>query len=327
MSLDADLLADRRRLRRKLSLWRVVAFAALIALVVAGGWALGGRTITAAQSQIARVRISGFIAGDRRTLDLLKSLRDAQGAKAVLVTIDSPGGTTTGAEALYDALRRLSEKKPTVAVVDGMAASGGYIAALGTDRIVARETALVGSIGVLFQYPNVARLLETIGVTVEAVKSSPLKAAPSGFEPTSPEARAALESIVKDTYEWFKRLVRERRSYDDTGLASVSDGRIFTGRQALGLRLVDEIGGEREAIAWLEREKGIAKDLPVREWKPRSDRSGIGLWSSLAAGAAVLGYPDLAAALDRAAAASDLGRLDGLLAVWHPSLEKALNYQ
>ena len=140
---------------------------------------------------------------------------------------------------------RLRASKPTVVVVDGLAASGGYIAALGADHIVAGETALVGSIGVLFQYPNVSDLLKTIGVQVETIKSSPLKAAPSGFEPTSPEARKAVEEIVMDSYAWFKGLVQERRNLDDAALAKVSDGRVFTGRQGLALKLVDELGGER----------------------------------------------------------------------------------
>ena len=108
----------------------------------------------------------------------------------VIVHIDSPGGTTAGSEQLYDSLRAVAAKKPMVVVVDGLAASGGYIAAMAADHIVAQDTSLVGSIGVLFQYPNFTELLKTIGVKVEEVKSSPLKAAPNGFEPTSPEAHA-----------------------------------------------------------------------------------------------------------------------------------------
>ena len=105
-------------------------------------------------------------------------------ARAVIVHINSPGGTTSGSEQLHDSLMRLKEQKPLVVVVDGLAASGGYIAAVAADHIVALETSLVGSIGVLFQYPNVADLLKTLGVKIEEIKSSPLKAAPNGFEPT-----------------------------------------------------------------------------------------------------------------------------------------------
>ena len=100
---------------------------------------------------------------------------------AVIVHINSPGGTTAGSEQLHDALLRLKAQKPLVVVVDGLAASGGYIAAIAADHIIAQETSLVGSIGVMFQYPNVGDLLKTLGIKVEEVKSSPLKAAPSGY--------------------------------------------------------------------------------------------------------------------------------------------------
>jgi protease-4 len=321
MSYDADLLADRRRMRRKLTLWRVVSFGLVIVGLIAIGALASGKTVAVTTPHVAKVAISGFISGSPRTIELLKDVSDSK-ASAVLVMIDSPGGTTAGAEALYDSLRRLAAKKPTVAVVSSIAASGGYIAALATDHIVARQTALVGSIGVLFQYPNVSGLLDHLGVKVEEIKSSPLKAAPNGFEPTSPEARAALQNVVADTYDWFKVMVRERRSMSEPELATVSDGRIHTGRQAIGLKLVDELGGEREAIAWLEREKSVTKDLPVREWRPRSDSRRFNLWSSAAAVAATLGYDEAAAALARLAAEVELTSLDGLVAVWHPSLEK-----
>lgn len=322
MSSDADLLADRRSLRRKLTLWRLLAVLGVIAAAVVAGLAWSGRAPgSISQAHIARVTISGFISGDRRTLDLIKSLEDSK-ASAVLVSISSPGGTTSGSEALYVALRSLAAKKPIVGVVDGLAASGGYIAAIGTDHIVARQTSLVGSIGVLFQFPNVGRLLDTVGVKLEEIKSSPLKAAPNGFEPTSPEARAAMQRVVDDNYDWFKRLVRERRSLADNELATVSDGRVHSGRQAVALKLIDEIGGEPEAIAWLEREKGVAKDLKVQDWRRASESSSYGLWSASEALARAAGFETLAAIIARAAD-QPLGlRLDAPLALWQPALEK-----
>ena len=181
--------------------------------------------------------------------------------------INSPGGTTAGSEQLYDALVRLKAKKPLVVVVEGLAASGGYITAIASDHIVAQQSSLVGSIGVLFQYPNFTELLKTVGVKVEEVKSSPLKAAPNGFEPTSPEARAALDALVKDSYAWFRGLVKERRGMDDALLEKVADGRVFTGRQAVDLKLVDQLGDEKTAVAWLVAEKKVKADLPVRDYK------------------------------------------------------------
>jgi protease-4 len=322
MSSDADLLADRRSLRRKLTLWRLLAVIGVAAAAIVGGLAWTGRTPgPLSQSHIARVTISGFISGDRRTLELIRSL-EASNASAVLIKIDSPGGTTTGSEALHDALRRLAGKKPIISVVDGLAASGGYIAALGADRIVARQTSLVGSIGVLFQIPNVGGLLDTVGLKVEEIKSSPLKAAPNGFEPTSPEARAALQRVVDDNYDWFKRLVRDRRKISDPELAAVSDGRVHSGRQAVSLKLIDAIGGEPEAIAWLEREKGVAKDLPVRDWRRRNESSSYGLWSTGEALARAAGFETVAAFIARAADQPIGLRLDAPLALWQPALEK-----
>jgi len=322
MSLDAEAIVDRRRLRRKLSFWRVLGVLAAVAAVVSLGYAAANRTgVQLGQSQIARVSISGFIGGSRSTTDLLKRVGESGSVSGVVISINSPGGTTSGSEELYRNIRLLAEKKPLVAFVDGTAASGGYITALAADRIVARETSLVGSIGVIMQYPQVSELLGKIGVQVEEVKSSPLKAEPSGFKPTSPEARDALQRVVNDTYDWFKALVAVRRNFGPAELNAVADGRIFNGRQGLALKLVDELGSERDAIAWLEREKGVARDLPVRDWKPRSSRD-FPLVSWAAVGADLLGLEAAAEGLRRAAASIDAAKLDGLLAVWHPGLEK-----
>jgi protease-4 len=317
MTSDSDYLVDRRRMKRRLGWWRAAAFVAALVAIAGIALALGRDRLGGAGAHIARVEIKGFITGDDKTLDMLERVGKSDAAKAVIVDIDSPGGTVTGSEALFDALRALSQKKPTVAVVDGMAASGGYIAAMGTDRIVAQQTSLVGSIGVLFQYPNVVKLLDNVGVTVESVKSAPLKASPSPFEVTTPAAEQALRSLVVDTYDWFKRVVSERRSIAGGDLETVSDGRVFTGRQGLGLKLVDEIGNRKQAIAWLEKDKGIAKDLPVRDWK-REDGTGFGLWSVAAGAASAAGLEDLARGIITAARGTDYAALDGLLAVWHP---------
>ncbi len=318
---DADLLADRRRLRRKLSFWRIATFVIVIAGLIGVG-VLARRGFESGSPHVARIAMKGFIAGDDATLKLIERVRDNDSVKAVLVHIESPGGTTSGAEAIHEALTKLKAKKPVVAVVDGMAASGGYIAAIASDRIVARETALVGSIGVLFQYPNVAGLLETVGVKMESVKSSPLKASPNGFEPTPPEARAALESLIADSFAWFKRLVQSGRSMSDAELAAVSDGRVFTGRQAVSLKLVDELGGEDKAIDWLKAQNRIEGTLPVRDWRPRREGTGLTLWSAAGAAADAFGLPQVGDAIRRAAQADAGARLDGLLAVWHPPLEK-----
>lgn len=319
MAIDPEMIADRSRLRRKLSFWRVCAFLALIVAVVVGGLVArgGSASIGSARPQIARIAVGGFIAGDQRMTDLFRQVGETPSIAGVVISINSPGGTTTGSEELFRGIRDLAGKKPLVAFVDGTAASGAYITALAADRIVARETSIVGSIGVLFQYPDFSGLLGRIGVGVEEVKSSPLKAEPSGFHPTSPEARAVLQSVVNETYTWFKNLVAERRKMSPEELAAVSDGRIFSARQGVALKLVDQLGVERDAVAWMERERGVTADLPVRDWKPRG-RSGFTLWSSAAFGADLLGLEGLALALRNIEGVAGTGKLDGLLAVWQP---------
>lgn len=315
-SSDADYLVDRRILRRKLTFWRVALFALLAAVIVGLGLHYSGNEMGTGGRHIARLSIEGVITGDKDTLKLIRDIGAARGAEALIVTIESPGGTTTGSERLYKELRLVAEKKPVVAVVGTMAASGGYIAALGSDRIFAEGNSLVGSIGVLFQFPNFSKLLETVGVAVESVKSSPLKAAPSGVEPTSPEARAALNALVADSYNWFKTLVKDRRSMDDALLARVADGRVFTGRQALDLKLVDALGGERDAISWLESERKIDKELPVRDWKKERSLERLGLLGVSAGLLESLGLDALAMPLRRLAALGDARLLDGLVSVW-----------
>jgi protease-4 len=207
-------------------------------------------------------------------------------------------------------------------VVEGLAASGGYITAVAADHIVAQQSSLVGSIGVLFQYPNLTELLKTVGVKVEEVKSSPLKAAPNGFEPTSPEARAALDALVKDSYAWFRGLVKERRGMDDALLEKVADGRVFTGRQAVDLKLIDQLGDEKTALAWLVANKNVKGDLPVRDYKlsPRfGDLTFLRTAASIALDA--LGLGSIARHIEQAGVAQAVDRLglDGMLALWHPA--------
>jgi protease IV len=326
MSLDADTIVDRRRMRRKLTFWRVVAVLVAICAVVAVGAALRvpGTSVLTGQpgSSIARVTITGLIRSDQERVEALERLGKSR-ARAVIVHVNSPGGTTAGSEQLHDSLARLKEKKPLVVVIDGLAASGGYITAIAADHIVALETSLVGSIGVLFQYPNVTDLLKTLGVKIEEIKSSPLKAAPNGFEPTSPEARAAIESIVSDSYAWFKNMVKTRRHLDDAALERVTDGRVFTGRQGLALKLIDEIGDEKTAIAWLAKEKNIDPNTPVRDYRLR-DRFGDlpFLHTAVVATLDAVGLGSLARRLEEWGAVQAMERLnlDGLLALWHPPI-------
>ena len=320
MSLDADAIVDRRRMRRKLTFWRVSSLLiALLALVGLAAALVPGGRLTAPGAYIARIKVQGLIRGNQDRVEAIERLAQSR-ARAVIVHIDSPGGTTAGSEQLYDSLRALQAKKPMVVVVDGLAASGAYIAALSGEYIIAQDTSLVGSIGVLFQYPNFTDVLKTIGIKVEEVKSSPLKAAPNGFEPTSPAARAAIEAIVVDSYAWFKDLVKDRRKMDDAQLAAVVDGRVFTGRQGVGLKLVDSLGNEKTALAWLEKEKKVPASTPVRDYSLEPRFSELSFLHVAAWTFEAVGLSAMAHRIEAWGAVQAIERLnlDGLLALWHP---------
>lgn len=235
------------RLWAGVTFWRV--FAVLCLIVVLG--ALGPDPREPRGPHVARVWITGLIAANPDLDDLLAELGEDPQVEAVLLRIDSPGGTVTGSEILYENLRALSDAKPVVAVLGEVAASGGYIAALGADRIVARGNTMTASIGVIMQYPKLNGLMGKIGVEMHELKSSPLKAEPSPFGETPEAALEVHRAMIADGYQWFRALVSERRGLEDARLDAVADGRVMSGRMALEAGLVDEIGGEAEALAWL----------------------------------------------------------------------------
>jgi protease-4 len=316
MTMDADQIVDRRRLRRKLTFWRVVAFLVL-ALAIVGALLYAARD-SLTGPQIARVSVSGFIGEDRDQLALLDKLGTTDAVKAVIVSIDSTGGSTAGGESLYEALRRLAAKKPVVATIGTVGASAAYMTAIATDHIVARRTSITGSIGVIFEYPEISELLKTLGVSMEEIKSAPLKAEPSPFHPASDEAKAVIAGMITDSYNWFVDIVAERRKLQRADALRLADGRVFTGRQALDAKLIDEIGGEQEAIAWLGSAKAVDVKLPVRDWKPERPGSGffsadaIGLWIARQIGLGPLMLKG--GVLDRVL--PERLKLDGLMSVW-----------
>ncbi|WP_274423632.1 signal peptide peptidase SppA [Chelativorans sp. YIM 93263] len=315
MSTRADDLIDRRRLRRKLTFWRVAVFLILgVILVVAGRW-LFGDALTGT-SHIARVHINGAITGDEEMLDLLKRLRESEAAQGAIITVDSPGGTTVGGEAYFEEIRRLADEKPVVAQIGTLGTSAGYMVASAADHIVARQSSIVGSIGVIVQYPDVTELLDKLGIQVEEVKSSPLKAEPSPFNPTTDEERQMLGSMVRDSYDWFVDIVTARRPLSRQEVLTLADGAVFTGRQAMDNKLVDSVGGPEEAKNWLVSQ-GLSEELNIVEWKPRDTEGSLflpGIAGTWLAG--LFGIPT-AEDLLRQVGAERLF-LDGLLSVWQP---------
>ena len=323
MTASADEILDRRRLRRKLGFWRtlalLLALAAGLGTFVAAG---GGLGVVVAKDHIAKIRITGPITEDEELIGRLADIEKSEKAKGLIVMIDSPGGTTAGGEAIYATIRKIAVKKPVAAQIGTLGASAGYMIAVAADHVVARQSSIVGSIGVIFQYPDISVLLGKVGVKVESIKSSPMKAEPNFFTPSSEQAKTMIRKMILDSYDWFVGIVDERRPFDRTQTLALADGSVFTGRQALQNKLIDEIGGEPEALAWL-RGKGLDEKLDVIEWKPAKN--------------GVAGFlPGISAQLLNKAfgLSSETGVrvqeglekhmfLDGLLSLWHVDLNVA----
>ncbi len=316
MALDADEIVDRRRLRRKLTAWRVGTFLVLAAAVIAVGlFALRGGDRGPGYPHIARLTISGFIEDNRRQQELIDRLRESPAVRGVIIAINSGGGASAGGEALYEAIRKLATEKPTVASMGTVAASAAYLAAIATDHVVARRTTITGSIGVIFEYPEVSDLLEKLGVNIEEVRSRPLKAEPSPYHPTTPEARAVIAALVEDGYQWFVSVVAERRALERDRALELADGRIYSGNQALAVGLIDELGGEDVAKAWLVGE-GLSVDLPVRDWAVRT--GGVPFLDVVLGWfARQIGLPDSLGLGVGDILSPRLRNLDGLVSVWH----------
>ncbi len=319
MTLETETVLDRRRLRRKLSVWRSLA-------VVAGILALGvlysmrdGQVGFAQPRQIARISIEGMITEDRAQLELFRRVAEAKHVDGVILFINSPGGTTTGGEALFEGLRRLAEKKPLVAQFGTVAASAAYIAGLGTDYIVARGNSITGSVGVIMQWPEVSELLAKLGVKMNEIKSGPLKASPSPFQPIDEPSRQVAQAMISEGQRWFLDLVTTRRNVKTAEIPGLEQGRVFSGREAQTHKLVDEVGGETEAMRYLQEKRNVPKDLKIIDWKPKRQSD----WPLSTSEAGIFGwlagrmFGDLGARLAQDPSLGSVG-LDGLVSVWHP---------
>ena len=302
MAFDADHVVDRRRLKRRLTFWRVVAVVAVVAAVVA---AVGRVYDLAGRETVARLTIGKLILEDPWRDDTLAEIAEDSSVRALLVRINSPGGTVVGGESLFHSLRAVAAAgKPVVAVMGEVAASAGYMVALGADHIVARAGSLTGSIGVILQSADITGLLEKLGIKSEAIKSRPLKAQPNPLEPFSPEAREAARMVILDFFELFVDMVAERRKMPRQQALTLADGRVFTGRQALSNGLIDQIGGETEARQWLDETHGISVSLPVKDLRIEYEEE---LWRQFIE--SVVGK----------VLSSERLRLDGLVSLWHPA--------
>ncbi len=271
MSLETEAVLDRRRQKRITSFWRAAAMLVAFLLVAGMSVSLFDKDLLSDSKQIARISVTGLIDADRRKLKLLKRVGRSDRVAGVVVYVNSPGGTTTGGEALFEAIRELSKKKPVVAQFGTVAASAAFIVGLATDHIVARGNTITGSVGVIMQWPEFSQMLDKIGIKMNEIKSGNLKATPSPFKPIDEDSRRVAEMMIKDSQRWFLDLVRTRRKVDTSKIPGLEAGRVYSGREALRYKLVDELGGESQAVRWLVKERKVPKGLKVVDWKVTSE--------------------------------------------------------
>lgn len=266
----SDNLAALIYLKSKVHKWKNIAlllgiFSLLLVLRFVSGGTLSDNVVES--DAIVNIKIDGVIFEDDFRSKVLKELAEEKSVKAVIVNIDSPGGGLVGSEILFDDLRKIAAQKPIVVLMGSVAASGGYMAAVASDHIIAHNGTLTGSVGVLMESQEITELANKIGVKFKTYKSSPLKGSPSPFEKSNAMVDGVIQASIADSYVYFSDLVRERRGEKlnkKLGNA-ILDGRVFTGRQALQAGLIDEIGGKDQALAYLSANKIDVKELPIKD--------------------------------------------------------------
>ncbi len=275
MNLPPDYLIERKRSKLQLTKWKIVSLILLIALLVIFGqkkfpndyFSSSYKNISAKSEYIASISFEEIIYDNLARLKKINKLAEDESIKAVIVNINSPGGSVVGSESLYNALRKIAQKKPVVAVMHSVAASGGYLVSLGADYIIAHNGTITGSIGVLMQTAEITELAEKIGIKFNNFKSNELKANPGFTEKLTDEAEEAMMENIFDVYDYFVQLISERRGLNVDYVKKIADGRIYSSKIALKYNLIDAIGNEDTAIKWLEEEQEITKNLKIVEVK------------------------------------------------------------
>jgi protease IV len=271
MTISSDiLLYERNKNISKLNKWRYMVFILLLVLifVTTKNYPKNNQS-----DFIAKVTIEGVIFHNPELIKKIEALGSNNSVKAIILYINSPGGTAFAGEELYIALKKLKAKKPVVSVLGTVAASGGYMVALGSDHIIARNMTITGSIGVILQSFEAVELANKLGIKFVSLKSSPFKATPNPFEHMDKNAESVAMEAINDSYDVFINIVTESRKMNKEQVIKLADGRIYSGLRAKKLNLVDDIGGEDEALNWLERIKNIPKNLKIHEINPDKENS------------------------------------------------------
>jgi len=243
---------------------KLLIFLVILAVVVRIVMVMAGQDEDVVmKDSIAVVRLEGVIIDTRAFDKKLKKLDENEKIKGIIIEINSPGGVIAPTQSLYRRIMKL--KKPVYSVMETVAASGGYYTAVAADRIYAMETTTTGSIGVILQYSNVKELFDKIGIRNVVFKSGKLKDVPSTTRELSDEEAEYLQSNINEFYEIFLRDVLSRRNISEKELRAVADGRIFSGKKALELKLIDRLGTREEAVIDMKDEIGN-QSLEVKEF-------------------------------------------------------------
>lgn len=282
--LNPDFLLERSLLKKQTSFWRSLFF--VIVVVAFGGLffsdslSSGGikDVTTISRSMIARVMVDGVIYEDNERDEILREIASNDKIKAVIVQINSPGGTAVGGETLYNEIKNISKNKPVVAVMNSVAASAAYLISLGCDRVYAHNGTITGSIGVIAEIPNLSKAAKKLGVEYQYVKTSPLKGSPTLFEDKNEEALAVLKDMMNDFYDYFVDVTAKARKLPRAKVLELADGRVYSGKKAVEYKLIDALGTEADAIKWLQTAKKIDKSLKVKDIplaKPEKGLEGL----------------------------------------------------
>lgn len=213
------------------------------------------------RKQIARIEITGAIASAtrKRVLEALQEIEEKK-FPALLLRIDSPGGTVADSQEIYSALRKLQDKVKIVASFGNISASGGVYIGVGAHHIVSNPGTITGSIGVILRGNNIEKLLDRVGVSFKVIKSGPYKDILAFDRSLTPEEQQILQELIDVSYGQFVRTVAEGRNLPENRVREFADGRVFTGEQALALGMVDRLGSEEDARRWVAELSGLDPD-------------------------------------------------------------------
>ncbi len=252
--------------KKKILSWKIVTFFCLISIILISTQNIfNKKKVKFKNEYVARISIKDIIKADNFSGKRLKEL-EKDDVVGIILNIDSPGGEVVASEKLYLFFKNLSKKKPVVSVISSCGASGAYMVAMASDYIIAANTSIVGSIGVILETEEITELADKIGVKFTNFKSSPLKASPNMFEKITPDVEMVTNQLIEDIYDYFLNIFIERRNIKAIEAQEIANGQIYTGRQALEFGLIDKIGTEDDAIEYLKDNKVDMDEIEIVDY-------------------------------------------------------------